>query len=254
MDINTLWDELKMLSTLQVFAGDLLCGAVCTNCFEKYTDFFANIKDDSRNAPKRLRKTVIMFVCFLFYFTVFNREKMHFYCMHLLHVVIWKVSDPKAIGYRITAWRITVTSAFWKCVLMIIKGQHDMIRFLLSTFSLLSSSRTAVHILGGFVVSTMSLQIWISAFKEPENSLCCVLIRFPHYLFGCTHPHNFFPTEHERRYFEKCLSPDFHCVDSWNILKNIFFLCSAEEIMSFRFGTTWKKVNSRNYIFGSPSL
>ncbi len=179
MDINTLRDELKMLSTLQVFAGDLLCGAVCTSCFEKYTDFFANIKDDSRNAPKRLRKTVILFVRFLFYFTVFNRENMHFYCMHLLHVVIWKVCDPKAIGYRITAWRITVTSAFWKCVLVIIKGQDDMIRFLLSTFSLLSSSRTAVHILGGFVVSTMSLQIWISAFKEPENSLCCVLIRFP---------------------------------------------------------------------------
>ncbi len=49
-------DELKILSKLQAFAGNPLCGAVCTNCFEKCTYFFANIKDDSRNAPKRLKK------------------------------------------------------------------------------------------------------------------------------------------------------------------------------------------------------
>ncbi len=52
-------EELKILSKLQAFAGNLLCGAVCTNCFEKFTYFFANIKDDSRNTPKRLRKTVM---------------------------------------------------------------------------------------------------------------------------------------------------------------------------------------------------
>ncbi len=50
-------DELKIFCKLQAFAGNPLC-AVCTNCFEKCTYFFANIKDDSRNAPKRLRKTV----------------------------------------------------------------------------------------------------------------------------------------------------------------------------------------------------
>ncbi len=179
MDINTLRDELKIMSKLQVFAGNLLCGAVCTNCFEKCTDFFANIKDDSRNAPKRLRKTVILFGWVLFYFTVFNREKMHFYCMQLLHIVIWKVCDPKAIGYRITAWRITVTSAFWKCVLMIIKGKHDMIRFLLSTFSLLSSSRTAVHILGSFVVSTMSLQSEYQLLRNLRTPFAVFWFGFP---------------------------------------------------------------------------
>ncbi len=47
-------DELKILSKLQAFAGNTLCSAVCTNCFEKCTFFFANIKDDSRNAPKLL--------------------------------------------------------------------------------------------------------------------------------------------------------------------------------------------------------
>ncbi len=36
-------DELKILSKLQAFAGNLLCGAVCTNCFEKCTYFCANI-------------------------------------------------------------------------------------------------------------------------------------------------------------------------------------------------------------------
>lgn len=51
-------DELKILSKLQAFAGNPLCGAVCMNCFEKCTYFFANIKDDLRNAPKRLRITV----------------------------------------------------------------------------------------------------------------------------------------------------------------------------------------------------
>ncbi len=43
-------DELKILSNLQAFAGNLLCGAVCTDCFEKCTYFCANIKDDSINA------------------------------------------------------------------------------------------------------------------------------------------------------------------------------------------------------------
>ncbi len=51
-------DELKILKKLQAFAGNPLCGAICTNCFEKCTYFSANIKDDSRNAPKLLRKTV----------------------------------------------------------------------------------------------------------------------------------------------------------------------------------------------------
>ncbi len=54
-------DELKILNKLQAFAGNPLCGAVCTNSFEKCTYFFANIKNDSRNAPKRRRKTVMLF-------------------------------------------------------------------------------------------------------------------------------------------------------------------------------------------------
>ncbi len=41
---------------LQAFAGNPLCSAVCMNCFEKCTYVFVNFKDDSRNAPKRLRK------------------------------------------------------------------------------------------------------------------------------------------------------------------------------------------------------
>ncbi len=36
-------DELKILSKLQAFAGNLLRGAVCTKCFEKCTYFCANI-------------------------------------------------------------------------------------------------------------------------------------------------------------------------------------------------------------------
>ncbi len=35
-------DELKILTRLQAFAGNPLCGAVCTTCFEKCT-YFANI-------------------------------------------------------------------------------------------------------------------------------------------------------------------------------------------------------------------
>ncbi len=42
----------NMLSKLQAFEGNPLCGVVCMNCFEKCTYIFANIKDDSRNAPK----------------------------------------------------------------------------------------------------------------------------------------------------------------------------------------------------------
>ncbi len=30
-------DELKLLSKLQALAGNSLCGAVCTDCFEKCT-------------------------------------------------------------------------------------------------------------------------------------------------------------------------------------------------------------------------
>ncbi len=55
-------DELKILSKLQAFA---LCGAFCMKCFEKCT-YFANIKDDLRNAWKRLRKTVIHFKIIFF--------------------------------------------------------------------------------------------------------------------------------------------------------------------------------------------
>ncbi len=36
-------DYLKFLSKLQTFAGNPLCGAVCTNCSEKCTYYFANI-------------------------------------------------------------------------------------------------------------------------------------------------------------------------------------------------------------------
>ncbi len=46
LDINTFYflrDELKILSKLQAFAGNPLCGSVCTNCFEKCTYFFASI-------------------------------------------------------------------------------------------------------------------------------------------------------------------------------------------------------------------
>ncbi len=46
------------MSKLQAFAGNQLCGAVCTNCFEKCTYWFADVKDDLRNVPKRLIKTV----------------------------------------------------------------------------------------------------------------------------------------------------------------------------------------------------
>ncbi len=66
-------DELKILSKVQVFAGNLLCGAVCTNSFEKSTFFFPYIKDDSRNAPKLLRKTAM-----------FTRDK----CVLFEHIVL----------------------------------------------------------------------------------------------------------------------------------------------------------------------
>ncbi len=35
-------DELKILSKLQAFTGNTLCGVVCTNCFEKCAYYFAN--------------------------------------------------------------------------------------------------------------------------------------------------------------------------------------------------------------------
>ena len=34
-----------------------MCGAVCVNRFEKCTYCFESVKNDSRNVPKRLRKT-----------------------------------------------------------------------------------------------------------------------------------------------------------------------------------------------------
>jgi len=55
----SLRDELRILSKRLDFAGNLWRFAICTNCFEKYTYCFANVEHDSRNIPKRLRKTVI---------------------------------------------------------------------------------------------------------------------------------------------------------------------------------------------------
>ncbi len=46
-----LLDERKILIKLQAIAGKPQCGAVCTNCFEKCTFWFAD-KDDLRNVPR----------------------------------------------------------------------------------------------------------------------------------------------------------------------------------------------------------
>ncbi len=51
-------DKRNISNHLQAFVSNLLRGAVCTNCFEKCT-YFANIKNDWRNA-KRLRKTNVI--------------------------------------------------------------------------------------------------------------------------------------------------------------------------------------------------
>ncbi len=52
-------NELSILSKWHAFAGYQLGFAVCTNCFEKCINCCANVNSDVRNAPKRLRKTVI---------------------------------------------------------------------------------------------------------------------------------------------------------------------------------------------------
>ncbi len=55
-------DELTILSKLQAFTGNPLCGAVCTNCFEKCAYFFANITIRMiQEMHQRLRKTVFRF-------------------------------------------------------------------------------------------------------------------------------------------------------------------------------------------------
>ncbi len=51
-------NELSILSKWHAFAGYQLGFAVCTNCFEKCINCWANVNSDVRNAPKRLRKTV----------------------------------------------------------------------------------------------------------------------------------------------------------------------------------------------------
>jgi hypothetical protein len=51
-------DELTILSKRLAFAINPWCFAICMNCFEKYISGFANVEDDSRNVPKRLRKTL----------------------------------------------------------------------------------------------------------------------------------------------------------------------------------------------------
>ncbi len=53
-------NELSILSKWHAFAGYQLGFAVCTNCFEKCINCCANANSDVRNAPKRLRKTVMI--------------------------------------------------------------------------------------------------------------------------------------------------------------------------------------------------
>ena len=52
-------DELRIFSKRLAFAGNPWCFAICTNCFQECIYCFANVEDDSRNVPKRLRETVI---------------------------------------------------------------------------------------------------------------------------------------------------------------------------------------------------
>ena len=58
-----LLSNLAYLCKLQALAGNPLCSAVYANCSEKYT-----LKDDSRNAPTRLRHTCVLasFLSFLY--------------------------------------------------------------------------------------------------------------------------------------------------------------------------------------------
>ena len=53
---NLLLRHKRILNKLQALADTPLCAAVCTNCFEKCTYSFENVKDDLR----RLRKAIIL--------------------------------------------------------------------------------------------------------------------------------------------------------------------------------------------------
>ncbi len=67
-------NELSILSKWHAFAGYQLGFAVCTNCFEKCINCCATVNSDVRNAPKRLRKTVMFFLLLFNY----HAKSMHF--------------------------------------------------------------------------------------------------------------------------------------------------------------------------------
>ena len=50
--------KLSILRELQAFTGNPLCYTVCMNCFKNCTYCFENVKDDLRDVPRLLRKTV----------------------------------------------------------------------------------------------------------------------------------------------------------------------------------------------------
>lgn len=49
-------DEIRILRKRLTFTSDQWCVAFCMNCFEKFAYCFTNVENDSRNAPKWLRK------------------------------------------------------------------------------------------------------------------------------------------------------------------------------------------------------
>ncbi len=60
--VDVFIDKYLLLSKLQAFSGNPLCGAVCRNCFEKCTHFFANITVRMiREMHQSDRKTVFRF-------------------------------------------------------------------------------------------------------------------------------------------------------------------------------------------------
>lgn len=57
IDLTFWWYILRLLSHEQIILPTKR-RKVCTDCFEKWTNWWTKINDDSRNAPKPLRKTV----------------------------------------------------------------------------------------------------------------------------------------------------------------------------------------------------
>lgn len=86
--------KLFSLRKKPTFAGNPHCGAACTNCFEKWTNWCANVNDESRNATKATAENSNKPLVLLSIFFPGSSQTLRHISRHARIFTLWSVECP----------------------------------------------------------------------------------------------------------------------------------------------------------------